>query len=159
MARVTVEDCLDHVENRFDLVLKAAKRARNLELGAADPLVPKDNDKPTVIALREIAQGFNVIDTPDSVESDVDIAAQMLGAPGPAIIDSTETAREAVFGEVTAAAPVEVEDVFITPDAASNSAIESGEVTSSQHDQEADQLDADKISDVFQAHIKSEKDS
>lgn len=60
MARVTVEDCLDHVKNRFDLVLKASKRAHMLELGEADPLVPIDNDKPTVIALREIAEGFDI---------------------------------------------------------------------------------------------------
>lgn len=61
MARVTVEDCLEHVENRFDLVLKAAKRAHLLELGAAESMVPRDNDKPTVIALREIAAGYDVI--------------------------------------------------------------------------------------------------
>jgi DNA-directed RNA polymerase subunit omega len=60
MARITVEDCLRHVDNRFDLVLKAATRAHALELGAVDPLVPRDNDKPTVIALREIAAGFDV---------------------------------------------------------------------------------------------------
>lgn len=60
MARVTVEDCLQYVENRFDLVLKAAKRAHILELGGADPMVPRDNDKPTVIALREIAAGYDV---------------------------------------------------------------------------------------------------
>jgi DNA-directed RNA polymerase subunit omega len=58
MARVTVEDCLLNVENRFDLVLKAAKRAHDLELGKAEPMVPKDNDKPTVLALREIAAGL-----------------------------------------------------------------------------------------------------
>lgn len=60
MARVTVEDCLNHVENRFELVLKASQRAHALELGAVDPMVPKDNDKPTVIALREIAEGYDV---------------------------------------------------------------------------------------------------
>lgn len=60
MARITVEDCLEYLENRFDLVLKAAKRAHLLELGAAEPMVPIDNDKPTVIALREIAAGYNV---------------------------------------------------------------------------------------------------
>lgn len=60
MARVTVEDCLNHVENRFDLVLKASNRAHALELGAADPMVPKEGDKPTVIALREIAAGYDV---------------------------------------------------------------------------------------------------
>ncbi len=55
MARLTVEDCLKHVDNRFDLVLKAAKRARALERGA-EPKVPWENDKPTVVALREIAE-------------------------------------------------------------------------------------------------------
>lgn len=61
MARITVEDCLEHVENRFDLVLKASKRAHVIELGATDPRVPLDNDKPTVLALREIAKGFDVL--------------------------------------------------------------------------------------------------
>ncbi len=56
MARVTVEDCLHHVDNRFQLVLVATKRARQLAVGH-DPLVPRDNDKDTVIALREIAEG------------------------------------------------------------------------------------------------------
>jgi len=54
MARITVEDCLEHVDNRFDLVLLAARRARQISQGA-DPLVEPENDKPTVIALREIA--------------------------------------------------------------------------------------------------------
>lgn len=57
MARVTVEDSLANVGNRFDLVLIASKRARNLSLGA-EPLLPTDNDKPSVIALREIAEGL-----------------------------------------------------------------------------------------------------
>lgn len=57
MARVTVEDSLAQVNNRFDLVLIASKRARNISMGA-EPLLPDDNDKPTVIALREIADGL-----------------------------------------------------------------------------------------------------
>lgn len=57
MARITVEDCLDHVENRFDLVLVGAKRARQLANGV-EPLLPWENDKPTVMALREIADGL-----------------------------------------------------------------------------------------------------
>jgi len=57
MARVTVEDCLENVDNRFQLVLVATKRARQLALGA-EPTVPRANDKTTVIALREIAEGF-----------------------------------------------------------------------------------------------------
>ena len=63
MARVTVEDCLENVENRFDLVIKAAQRAHMLELGEADPQVPLDNDKPTVVALREIAAGKDITKT------------------------------------------------------------------------------------------------
>ena len=57
MARTTVEDCLDFVDNRFHLVLVAAKRAREIAMGD-DALVPVDNDKPTVLALREIAAGL-----------------------------------------------------------------------------------------------------
>jgi len=59
MARVTVTDCLEHVDNRFQLVLIAAKRARQLSMGAK-PLVEEEDDKPTVIALREIAE--NLVD-------------------------------------------------------------------------------------------------
>lgn len=67
MARVTIEDCLKHVDNRFDLVLKSAERARQLESGDVDPLVSVDNDKPTVLALREIAAGHDV--SPSSVNA------------------------------------------------------------------------------------------
>lgn len=56
MARVTVEDCLNNVSNRFELVMVATKRARQLANGQ-EPLVEEENDKPTVIALREIAEG------------------------------------------------------------------------------------------------------
>ena len=58
MARVTVEDCLEHVENRFVLVMVAAKRAREIAVRGAQPMVEWENDKPTVVALREIAEGF-----------------------------------------------------------------------------------------------------
>lgn len=57
MARVTVEDCLENIENRFKLVLLASKRTRQLEKGA-DEFVPRGKDKDTVVALREIAGGF-----------------------------------------------------------------------------------------------------
>jgi len=55
MARVTVEDCIDKVPNRFELVLLAANRARQIS-GGEEPTVPEDNDKNPVIALREIAE-------------------------------------------------------------------------------------------------------
>ncbi|EPC00780.1 DNA-directed RNA polymerase subunit omega [Litchfieldella anticariensis FP35 = DSM 16096] len=67
MARVTVEDCLEHVENRFKLVMISTQRSRQLARGSRDALLPWENDKPTVMALREIAAGKideNVLDEP-----------------------------------------------------------------------------------------------
>jgi len=58
MARITVEDCLDKVDNRFELVMVSSKRARQLQIEGKDPMVSVDNDKPTVLALREIAEGL-----------------------------------------------------------------------------------------------------
>ena len=58
MARITVEDCLDHVDNRFELVMVGSKRARQLAVEGRPALVDEENDKPTVIALREIEQGL-----------------------------------------------------------------------------------------------------
>lgn len=69
MARITVEDCLEHVDNRFSLVILAAKRARQLMRGSVDPTVPWENDKPTVVALREIATGHT--DFSDAHEADL----------------------------------------------------------------------------------------
>ena len=80
MARLTVEDCLDNVENRFELVLVASQRARQLAMGA-DALVPEDNDKPTVIALREIAENLinkEILNAPEEVQMD-DIEAMIEG--------------------------------------------------------------------------------
>ena len=58
MARVTVEDCLENVDNRFELVMVASKRARQIATEGKDALVPLENDKPSVLALREIAEGL-----------------------------------------------------------------------------------------------------
>ena len=88
MARVTVEDCLDHVANRFELVLLATKRARQLVYGK-EPMLPWENDKPTVLALREIADGL----------VDVKILDE----------DETKAEAEAVGVEITA------EDMEIVP--------------------------------------------
>ena len=62
MARITVEDCLKNVDNRFELVMVSSKRARQLALGSKEALVPWENDKPTVVALREIEEGFITAD-------------------------------------------------------------------------------------------------
>ena len=67
MARVTVEDCLENVANRFELVMVAAKRARQIAVGGEQPNVEWENDKPTVVALREIAEGYI---SPDILDSD-----------------------------------------------------------------------------------------
>ena len=86
MARVTVEDCLEHVDNRFELVLLATKRARQLVNGV-EPLVPWENDKPTVVALREIAEGL--------------ISNQ--------IMEETEVTQESIDDELAAALAEEVQ--------------------------------------------------
>lgn len=79
MARITVEDCLDKVDNRFELVLVATKRARQLATGGREPHVKEENDKPTVLALREIADGFvtaAILDEEDIVVvPEVDLSA------------------------------------------------------------------------------------
>jgi len=71
MARVTVEDAVDKIGNRFDLVLVASRRARQIATGGKEPLVDVENDKPTVLALREIEAGLitnDVMDTSDKQE-------------------------------------------------------------------------------------------
>ncbi len=76
MARVTVEDCLEYVDNRFELVLLATKRARQLTFGV-EALVPEENDKPTVIALREIAEGLiskDILQEPDEPDLFIETA-------------------------------------------------------------------------------------
>lgn len=68
MARVTIEDCLPNVDNRFDLVLLASKRARQIAMGSPT-MVPEEKDKPTVIALREIAEGLINMDKVDAIDA------------------------------------------------------------------------------------------
>ncbi len=57
MARITVEDCLEKVKSRYELIILAAKRARQLAVGGRRATLEWENDKPTVMALREIASG------------------------------------------------------------------------------------------------------
>ena len=58
MARVTVQDAVDKIGNRFDLILVAARRARQVDIEGKEPMVDVENDKPTVVSLREIEKGF-----------------------------------------------------------------------------------------------------
>ena len=120
MARITVEDCLEKVENRFQLVLIATKRARQLA-GGAEPMVDRDNDKNTVIALREIAEGLVTAAILD--EDDTPIVTNPFELPPLEEIaagntseesDETEEAEEALMEmeaseEVNAEAEVEPE--------------------------------------------------
>ena len=93
MARITVEDCVEQINNTFEMVLVAAKRARRLAHGA-DALVELENDKPTVIALREIAEGHitpSILEEPDQPSPEdflnADIAEDILPMRGISIGD------------------------------------------------------------------------
>lgn len=104
MARITVEDCLDHVDNRFELVLTGTKRARQIATGGKDPMVEEENDKPTVIALREIEEGLV---TPEVLaETDEDQFEEMVDdiAAIEASIDAAQTDATETDIEVTPAA-------------------------------------------------------
>ncbi len=96
MARVTVEDCLDKVDNRFQLVLLATKRARQLANGVM-PLVPWENDKPTIVALREIADGLitrDLLDEPQHPSIEEEIDAEDLAI----LTESAEAAEDSAQG-------------------------------------------------------------
>ncbi len=75
MARITVEDCLENLNNRFELVLQASRRARQLSNGA-EPTVERNGEKPTVLALREIAAGLINKDMLDAADANARIKAQ-----------------------------------------------------------------------------------
>ena len=80
MARVTVQDAVEKLGNRFDLVLVAARRARQMQVGGKDPLVPEENDKTTVIALREIEEGLinnQILDVRERQEQQEQEAAEL----------------------------------------------------------------------------------
>ena len=124
MARVTVEDCLDKVDNRFQLVLVATKRARQLANGV-QPLVPWENDKPTIVALREIADGLVgpgiLEETVHSVfeedeEETVSATAEETAAPEAAAPEAA--APEAVAPEAAAPEAVAPDAPADTPPAA-----------------------------------------
>ncbi|MBL4584470.1 MAG: DNA-directed RNA polymerase subunit omega [Pseudomonadales bacterium] len=93
MARVTVEDCLDAVENRFELVMLASKRARQIATGGHEPMVAWENDKPTVVALREIEEGFVTTELLHrvEVEAELDAAFEEIGLAKPSEEKSAET--------------------------------------------------------------------
>lgn len=101
MARITVEDCLDHVDNRFELVLVGAKRARQISVGGKEPEVAWENDKPTVVALREIEKGIvtsDILAQEETSEDDLlalDTLTQDLAANMAQDADSTAATNSA----------------------------------------------------------------
>ena len=95
MARITVEDCLDKVDNLFELVLVASKRARRIANGA-EPMVEWENDKPTVVALREVADGLvgrEILDEQEEVFEDNALEREAEGG----LRDSGEIAPELII--------------------------------------------------------------
>lgn len=122
MARITVEDCLNKIDNHFDLVLVAAKRARRLANGA-DPLVEIENDKPTVIALREIAAGLinaEILEEMGQPEEDIlssEEAEELLAStPLPTADTPATIAKSAVVAPAAPAAPA-IETAPTAPEA------------------------------------------
>lgn len=107
MARITVEDCLDKVDNRFELVMVSSKRARQIQIGGKDAMVSVDNDKPTVLALREIAEGLvdaKILIEKPSVEMDEEreekaLAAAAAELEGDPVINETVSEEESAEQE------------------------------------------------------------
>ena len=100
MARITVEDCLEHVDNRFELVMVGSNRARQIAVEGRPALVDEENDKPTVVALREIEQGLVTADILIEVPQDYEIIESTEEA------ENTETAESS---ENPAPSPVSTE--------------------------------------------------
>lgn len=98
MARVTVEDCLENVDNRFELIMVSAKRARQIATGGKDPMVELENDKPTVVALREIAEGHidaSILDEQEELQQQFEEAQldpELLAESTQTVADASEEA-------------------------------------------------------------------
>jgi DNA-directed RNA polymerase subunit omega len=130
MARITVEDCLDKIDNQFDLVMVAAKRARQLANGA-EPLVDLENDKPTVVALREIAAGLiteevlaEMSQPVDDILSREDAEELLASTPLPSLDSGIESLLPPSFASKTAkeatAAAQEKPEAELAADASSD---------------------------------------
>ncbi len=134
MARITVEDCLHHIDNQFDLVMVASRRARRLANGA-DPLVERENDKPTVIALREIAEGL----------INAEILDQM-GTPQDDIL-SSEDAEELLASTPLPSAEIAAEMPVVDPDDDAMAADDDGDDDDGDDDSD-DDGDSDLDDDI-----------
>ena len=139
MARITVEDCLEKVENRFQLVLIATKRARQLA-GGAEPMVDRDNDKNTVIALREIAEGLVTAAILD--EDDTPIVTNPFELPPLEEIAAGNTSEESDDTEESDET-VEAEKAFMEMEASEEVNAEAEVEPESSVEQSADETDPD----------------
>jgi DNA-directed RNA polymerase subunit omega len=105
MARITVEDCLEHVENRFELVMVASKRARQIQTGGKDAMVSEDNDKPTVLALREIAE--ELVDASILIDTAQEEAEESVAA-----LEGAEAAESEEGAIITPKNDISIEDAM-----------------------------------------------
>jgi DNA-directed RNA polymerase subunit omega len=103
VARVTVEDCLEKIDNRFKLIMVASKRARQIAMGT-EPLVEWENDKPTVVALREIAAELITEDSLKETSLRSTSSAEDLLSAEMGEVDALAAALHAEMGEVDALA-------------------------------------------------------
>jgi DNA-directed RNA polymerase subunit omega len=124
MARVTVEDCLQNVKNRFELVIIASKRARQLMRGASEPKVAWENDKPTVVALREIALGYT--DFTDAHHPEVASTVETTGD-----IEEILDAQTAASEEETI---IVIEETHVEEDDAEDNTGNTGNISPSEND-------------------------
>jgi DNA-directed RNA polymerase subunit omega len=110
MARITVEDCLENVDNRFELVMVSSKRSRQIQTGGKDPLVSLDNDKPTVLALREIAEGL--IDASILIARPPSVELEELADEAAEVAENAAAAEtvEAVAAEEASEEPVKTQE-------------------------------------------------
>lgn len=126
MARVTVEDCLDNVENRFELVLVASQRARQIANGK-EPLVPLENDKPTVVALREIAESLV---TPETLRQQEETeAAEEAAAAAESVEDALDAEIRGMFAAATTVPEEEGEESAPAEGGSNSASAESGSDT------------------------------
>lgn len=142
MARVTVEDCLENVDNRFELVLVASKRARQVAMGK-EPLVEWENDKATVVALREIAAGLidaSILEDVPEVEEEIVEEGAEASAEGGAETEMDEGAAAAAA--IEAALSAEFGQSSIKPSLASASPAQAEE-SPAQAEESADKGEGD----------------
>ena len=145
MARITVEDCLENVDNRFELVRVAARRTRQLQRGH-DPLGPEDRDKHTVIALREIAEGLVTSEILKEVEVDTRQELEDVFAPGDGenSEDAGEATAEAEASEDTIEGEISAADLAALADLIESAPMAQAlEAASDEETQDADDTGAE----------------